>query len=560
MKIKKYYIIIVTLLIGFQHHIKGQIKDGNIKTKSSHLITAGVDFTESNLPIIMIDTEGQIIPDEPKITAKMKVLNSPNGINNINDTIYEYNGYIGIEIRGNTAQMFPKKSYTVETRLSTGENNNVSLLGLPMENDWVFHGPYSDKSLMRNVMAYHIGNGMGHWSPRTRFCEVVLNGQYSGIYVLVEKIKRDKTRVNIAKLKPEDISGDQLTGGYIMSIDRDQPGSWNSPFMGRTGSVDVPVSYVDPKYSELTDEQRSYIREYITDFEYALDGENYKDPALGYRAYIDVESFIDYFIITELSRDLDGYRVSVYFHKDKDSKGGKLIMSPFWDYNICFGNANFMQAWLTTGWAEEGIGAGDWYEIPFWWDKLRTDPYFETMLKYRWEKLRNNVLDKARLMNCIDSCKNLLNEAQVRNFTQYNNLGYKVWPNKYALGSYINEVDYLKDWFDKRIDWLDSQIALIEPAFPDGVDKINGNMSVVSYPNPFINRLTLDIDLNSAGTIDVVIYGITGTIVYQKSMVGHSGSNIMVINDGEIKSSENVFFYSVLLNDQIIKTGKVIKR
>ncbi len=114
----------------------------------------------------------------------------------------------------------------------------------------------------------------------------------------------------------------------------------------------------------------------------------------GKAGFIDVESFIDYFIMTELSRDLDGYRVSVYFHKDKDSKGGKLTMTPFWDYNICFANANFFSAGNTAGWASDGIGAGDWYEIPFWWDRFREDPYFETILKYRWEKLRENVLSK----------------------------------------------------------------------------------------------------------------------------------------------------------------------
>ncbi|HCE56805.1 MAG TPA: hypothetical protein DER09_03155, partial [Prolixibacteraceae bacterium] len=321
----------------------------------------------SDLPIIKINTEGKAIVDEPKIVAKMQVINNANGVNKFDDTNYEYDGLIGIEIRGNTSQMFPKKSFNVETRLSDGSNNNVSLLGLPAENDWVLHGPYSDKSLMRNALAYSIGNGMSdRWHPRTKYAEVMINGEYRGVYLLVEKIKIDKNRVDIAKLKPEDNSGDELTGGYIISIDRDQEGSWNSPFMGRTGSVDVPFSYVDPSYEDLTPQQRYYIRSHIIEFEYALHGQDFKDPGLGYRAYIDVESFIDYFIITELSRNLDGYRVSVYFHKDKDSKGGKLVMSPFWDFNICFGNANFFSAGNEKGWASDGIGAGDWYEIPFW--------------------------------------------------------------------------------------------------------------------------------------------------------------------------------------------------
>lgn len=429
--------------------------------------SAPVSYGTTNLPIIKINTEGQVIPNEPKITAFMKVIDNVSGTNAFDDTSFTYDGYIGIEIRGNTAQMFPKKSYTIETRLSTGENNNVPLLGMPVENDWVLHGPYSDKSMMRNALAYSIGNAMGKgWHPRTRYVELEINGEYRGVYLLAEKIKIDKNRVDIADLRPEDTFGDELTGGYIISIDRDQVGSWNSPFMGRTGSVDVPFSYVDPKYDELTPEQRNYIREYITDFEYALHGENYKDPEMGYRPYTDIVSFIDYFIITELSKDLDGYRVSVYFHKDKDSNGGKLTMTPFWDYNICFGNANFFAAGDPVGWASDGIGAGDSYEIPFWWDRFRTDPYFEAMLKNRWEQLRQNVISKARINTIIDSCAVLLADAQVRNFETYNILSSYVWPNIYVGGNYQNEVNYLKEWIDNRISWLDTQFATIPENLP----------------------------------------------------------------------------------------------
>ncbi|MBN2762967.1 MAG: CotH kinase family protein [Bacteroidales bacterium] len=424
-----------------------------------------VSYVSSNLPIIKINTQGGTIVDEPKIMAKMQVINNAEGINRFDDTEYEYDGYIGIEIRGNTAQMFEKKSYTVETRLSTGENNNVKLLGMPEENDWVFHGPYSDKSLMRNALAYFIGKSMDNgWHPRTRFVELEINNEYRGVYLVAEKIKIDKNRVDIATLQPTDIEGNELTGGYIISIDRDQPGSWNSPFMGRTGSVDVPFSYVDPKYDELTTEQRNYIRNYITDFEYALHGNNYQNPELGYKAYIDIVSFIDYFIITELSKDLDGYRVSVFFHKDKDSKDGRLKMTPYWDYNICFGNANFFSAGNPEGWASDGIGAGDWYEIPFWWDKFRTDPYFESLLRYRWTELRKDIINTTTINQFIDSVSDMLRMAQERNFEKFKILNTYVWPNNYIGGTYELEVEYLKNWINQRITWLDQQMAKIMPS------------------------------------------------------------------------------------------------
>lgn len=515
----------------------------------------------SNLPIVIINTEGRTIVDEPKIMAKMRVIDLQNRINSIKETETAYDGHIGIEIRGNTAQMFPKKSYTVETRFSDGSNNNVELLGFPKENDWVFHGPYSDKSLMRNALAYFIGNGMGGWHPHTRFVELVINDEYRGVYLVVEKIKIDKNRVDIAKLKPEDTSGDQLTGGYIISIDRDQPGSWNSPIMGRTGSVDIPFSYVDPKYDELQPIQREYIRKYIIEFEYALLGDNFKDPETGYRKYIDVESFVDYFIITELSRDLDGYRVSVYFHKDKDSKGGKLTMGPFWDYNICFGNANFMQAGSTQGWAEEGIGAGDWYEIPFWWDRFREDPYFETVLKYRWEELRKDVISKNTINHFIDSVQVLLSDAQKRNFEKFNVLGSYVWPNNYIGGTYQNEVNYLKQWVSDRIDWLDRQIDAIQPSFPSSAGQLADTDNKVSvYPNPFSDRFTVEFDLNTGSEVEVTIRNVLGQNITRRVEYRDPGRNRFIFSSDELGTTGNVFFYSIRFDNQRSVSGKLLRR
>jgi hypothetical protein len=520
-----------------------------------------VSELSSNLPIVNINTQGRTIIDEPKIMAKMQVIDNSSGFNSLGDNEFTYDGFIGIEIRGNTSQMYPKKSYTVETRLSDGSNNNVELLGFPKENDWVFHGPYSDKSLMRNALAYSIGNKMGDWNPRTRYVELIINNEYRGIYLVVEKIKIDNDRVDIATLKPDDLSGDQVTGGYIISIDRDQEGSWNSPIMGRTGSVDIPFSYVDPKYDELAPAQRYYIRNHITEFEYVLQGENFKDPQSGYRSYIDVKSFVDFFILTELSRDLDGYRVSVYFHKDKDSKGGKLTMGPFWDFNICFGNADFMQAWSTTGWAEEGIGAGDWYEIPFWWDRFREDPYFETMLKYRWEELREDVLHKTTINNFIDSCQILLSDAQKRNFDKFNVLNSYVWPNKYIGGSFQNEVMYLKTWISNRINWLDLQMDAIEPSYPSNADELvfEENKAVV-YPNPFKENVTVEFEINTTGNVKVAITNIMGQTVAEKSNWCIPGRNVFNFSSAELGTNGNIFFYTILFDNQKTVSGKLIRK
>ena len=143
-------------------------------------------LTSSQLPIVIIDTDGSEIPDEPKIMAYMGVIdNGPGVLNNVDDAFNAYDGYIGIELRGSSSQMYPKKQYAVETREADGSNLNVSLLGMPSENDWILNGPFSDKSLIRNVLTYTLTRQMGWYATRTRFCEVIINGDYRGLYVLM---------------------------------------------------------------------------------------------------------------------------------------------------------------------------------------------------------------------------------------------------------------------------------------------------------------------------------------------------------------------------------------
>jgi hypothetical protein len=521
-------------------------------------------FTQSNLPLILIKTQGKSIPDEPKITALMSVINNADGVNSINDTDYEYDGYIGIEIRGNTSQIFfDKKSYSLETRTDSGTNLNVSLLGLPKENDWILHGPFSDKSLMRNALAYYLGNSTGRWSPRTKFCEVFINDEYRGVYVFTERIKIDKNRVDIAKLLPEDTTGDELTGGYIMRIDRHRPNAWISPFMGRTGSFEVPISYFDPKYDELTDEQRNYIKDYVTDFEYALAGDNFKDPELGYRAYINIISFIDYLFITEISRDLDGYRCSVYFHKDKDSNGGKLIASPLWDYNLGFGNGNFMDADEPEGWTDDGIGNGDrgGGECVFWWERLREDPYFNSILKNRWDNLRADAFSKTKINAFIDSCTFLLFDAQERNFKKFDILNTHVWPNPYVGGTYINEVNYLKSWISDRLDWLDSQFALIIPLSVDDqrYEPVASGPHISVYPNPFNDRITLSFELDKSANVDVIILNVLGEKIIHQSKACTSGLNQFFFEGENFDRRGNIFIYSLVVDGAIVQSGKMVK-
>ena len=286
------------------------------------LIYAGnkiINLTSSNLPIIIINTNGLTIPyDDPRIVADMGVIYNEQGErNNISDPFNNYSGKISIEIRGASSAGWSKKSYGIETQNLDGSNNNVSLLGMPEENDWILYASYYDRSFLRNVLTFKLANEMGWYASRTKYCELVLNGEYKGIYVLMEKIKRDKNRVNISKLNPDEISGDDVTGGYIIKVDKEgwKPGidSEYPPYSGATQTIRYQFHY--PDADEIVEEQVNYLSGFLGTFEYVLAGNNYADNISGYPRYLNVESFADYYILNEFSKNVDGYRLSAYLYK-----------------------------------------------------------------------------------------------------------------------------------------------------------------------------------------------------------------------------------------------------
>lgn len=322
--------------------------------EENRLHRSAVNFTSSNLPIIVIDTHGQSIPyDDPRIVADMGVIDNGQGMRNqINDPFNNYEGKISIEIRGSSSAGWLKKSYGLETQNDDGSDRNFMLLGMPAENDWILYGPYYDRSLIRNVLTFHLVNQMGWYPTRTRFCELVLNGDYQGVYVLMEKIKRDRNRVNIARLDAYEVTGDDLTGGYIIKIDKEP---WKPGFDSKyppqpSSSRKIRYQFHYPRGEVIVSEQRDYNQGFIDAFETTMYNYNNSNPAQSYGLYLNVESFVDNFIINELSRNVDGYRLSTYFHKDKDSKGGKLVAGPVWDFNFSFGNVGYYQAENLEGW------------------------------------------------------------------------------------------------------------------------------------------------------------------------------------------------------------------
>ncbi|HTF03802.1 MAG TPA: CotH kinase family protein, partial [Bacteroidia bacterium] len=344
-----------------------------------------IPFISSDLPIVVINTGTSAIQDEPKVMADMGIIF--NGVGNRNymvDPFNDYNGKIGVEYRGSSSQGMPKKSYGFETWDVNGNSTDSSLLGMPKESDWILSASYSDKSLLNNFLTYDLARSMGWYAPRCQHVELVVNGEYQGVYVLMEKIKRDDDRVDIAKLEPTEITGDDLTGGYIIKIDKttgNGGNGWTSAYAPDTNIAGQTIyfQYEYPSDVNIVPQQEAYIQAYVDSFETALAGPNFADTAVGYAHYIDVNSFVDYFLLNEISRNVDGYRISTYLYKDKASNGGKLVMGPCWDYDIAWGNANYCLGDDLTGWAINFAEpcSGDGYQIPFWWDRLFQDTAFQ---------------------------------------------------------------------------------------------------------------------------------------------------------------------------------------
>jgi hypothetical protein len=447
-------------------------------------------FSSSNLPIIVVETPPlTYIPDEPKLEAHMGIIyNGAGARNNLSDPFNDFDGKIGIELRGSSSRMFPKSQYGFDVRTAAGADTSVSLLGLPPEEDWILFAPYNDKSLMRDVLAYKMGRDLGRYAPRTRYCELVIDGQYQGVYVLIEKIKRDRSRVNIAKLEPDETSDDDISGGYILKIDKfsgDGGSGFSSQYPpdGATGGQQTFFQFDYPEPEVISTEQRNYIRQFVQTFESVLITAGYDNPFQGYRAYADVESFVDFMIMNEVSKNVDGYRLSTYLHKQKNTDGGKLVMGPIWDFNLGYGNANYCTSGEPEGFVYNfnSVCPDDFWLVPFWWKKLLRDTYFKKTLQSRWKELRTGKFSTPVIHAYIDSVATELNlESQQRNFEKWPVLDTWIWPNLYLANTFQGEVDILKWWVQQRMNWLDMQWG--EDFVTDAADEEETMISV--YPNP----------------------------------------------------------------------------
>ena len=476
--------------------------------------TVLLDSTE--LPIVLIHTLDQEIPYDGRIEARMEMkYNGPGTYTHLSDPSNVYDGEIGIGIRGATSAGYPQHPFNVETRDSLGGNNNVPLLGMPAENDWVLLSNFNDRSLVRNELAFRLSRDMGQYAPRTHLCEVLIDSVYKGIYVFGERIMRDSGRVDIARLTGDENSGDDLTGGYILKQDLWSP---SNSFVSNYSPIDHPgfdvhFLYEYPAIDTITPQQRAYIAAYVDSLETALYGPDFTDPVVGYRRYLDVPSFITYFLVNELARNNDGFKKSVFFHKDKDSNGGRIKAGPVWDFDWAWKNiwgCSIFDAIDGSGWAHHiNDCPTDNYSCG-WYVRLLQDSAFANDLRCTYTQLRTTVLDTAYIFHLIDSTGTVVQNAQARHFQKWPLLGVsgpapEVLP---CAATYAAELDTLKQWIALRLDWLDAHMPGACSYTAIGPTVASGDLRV--FPNPSLGRVRFVGEGPGDGPFELVLRDVTG--------------------------------------------------
>ena len=438
-------------------------------------------LTDSNLPIMVIftdiDPDTNIpynIPDEPKVLATMQLIYRPDGTRNYltditNDTFLNYNGRIGIELRGSSSQVLEKKPYGFTTLMEDDEsNNNVNLLGMPSENDWVLNSLAYDPSMVRDYLSYTLSSNMGNYAPRVKYIEVIVNDDYKGVYILTEKIKRDSDRVNLKKIADFDNTAPEVTGGYIVKADKingDDEVAWTMP---NSGGWETNFLHHYPKTEDITGQQADYIENIFYDLATQSNPAN-TSISDGYPSIIDIPSFVDYMIMAELASNPDAYQFSTFFHKDR---AGKLRAGPIWDYNLSFGNDLFVFGFdrsFYDVWQFEFELTG----AKFWKDLFQEES-FNCYIAKRWLELTaiNQPLNYVTISNLIDEYFNLLAESQERELQR--------WPPEDGWPSVADQEENIiemKVWIENRIDWMNNNIGSSD------------NCEDVSVPNLVISKI-----------------------------------------------------------------------
>ncbi len=455
----------------------------------SNLRDKNVRIFSTNLPIVFINVKGQMIQRDSYILARMKIIDNGEGQRNYGDTVAhptqlaDYEGWIALKYRGNTSfSSADKKPYAFRTLASDtlpddgGAKQKVKLLGMPKDNKWCFIAPWADETMVRDVLAFELERPWMEWVPRTRLCELILDGTYYGVFVLAERVSKGKHRLDLAE--PGEVDGD-LTGDYHVSVDHGYDAYFTSryhPWQSLDGSRVANNYYIKYEYEDPSDDEfaslpsmtRATLQRQVNNMEASFMATDWQDPDGGYRKHIDVQSFIDYMLSTEVSMNIDGYRLSTHLYKHSQKRAEQEGLDArwkvtLWDYNLAWGNADYYDGDRTDRWQYElNLNfRNDDCPVPFYWYRMLQDTAYVSALRDRWQQYRQGNHQTERLMATVDSLATLLKQggAAQRNERAWGIYGRSyIWPVPYYAEDFDDAVDYMKGWIRQRLLFLDKHL------------------------------------------------------------------------------------------------------
>lgn len=464
---------ILTLVITFSAEIISsdeyyryhQHREAPEKTECSH---SGSVFC-THLPLVQINTNGEDIPGTPlldengkryafattkdgkdELLCNIKITDSETGNNHIYDAPTTESG-AKVRIRGNSSRYFDKKGYSVRLVTESGENNPQAVMGMDAHHEWVLHGPFLDKTLIRNYVCYNIAGEIMGYAPNVRFCELIINGEYLGLYLCTETVTagKDGARLNVSVDKKNN-----TYSGYVLRLDRGSDTALKNiePFSLYSERIsDGHINIVYPGTSGLTEEMSENIRQDFSDFEHMLYSFDFDNSKYGYTKVTDVDSFVDYFIINEFTCNHDAGSYSTYIYKGIDNKYRMCV----WDFNNAFDNYQ-EQAMDTEEFALQEC---------LWYFMLIKDEDFTDAIVRRYRELRKTCLSEEYLYNYIDETVSYLGAAIDRNYEKW---GYSfesgnalLRPEARHVASFDEAVGQLKGFISKRGKWMDENIETI---------------------------------------------------------------------------------------------------
>lgn len=405
-----------------------------------------VKIDSTNLPIVFIDTQGNAIEREDFVTAYVKIID--NGDVNYGDTLtyanqkVDFEGYMSIRYRGfSSYNAARKKSYAIRAiDEKKGEKKKSKLLGMRKGKKWALKGSPFDRSMIRDVLTYELARPYMDFVPQTRFCEVIVDGVYHGVYSLSEQITADRLKLK----KPGDNKSD-VTGGYVLQIDNHHK---DKVLPSKHWDIGYMQEY--PDSDKLNQTQIRYIYDYIDNVENSImDGEG-----TVFDSYIDMLSMIDYQLSSEFSHNGDAYVFSTFFYKNRDGEDSKLKFS-LWDFDLGYGNYSASDCSKVDTWVYDKQG--------HWWKEAMKHSVYSDSVKARWKQYRSEKYTDKHINHIIDSLTNTLTSygAEKRNSDTW--LTFVSWKKeitiqKYISSSYEEEIEYLKDWISRRLKWMDKEL------------------------------------------------------------------------------------------------------